>query len=318
MAPKRATRSNIAPETTNTTSVTNAQLQAMINQGVTAALAARDANTNGVDSHNSGTYSSMFGCLFQLVGELLIVVMIRLLSVPGGLRLREIRLLVIRDLGIGLWLGNCVVDVYWLLWFFVDLLVCLALARGDVIVGREVMVLVWILFVEVSVVRCYVSWGVMYWVDCVVTCYSALDSGAVSSGWFGLWVWLRGFLLDEGCGFGDIRGLGQWLLVLVSGRQLLAGRINMLFRDRRAHVRTTRLMETEARMPREAWGRSMDASDLVRAEVMSLRTIVLAQQSQIRELQTADRRRQTVITRWEASSQEAEVSYSHSYLALKA
>ncbi|GJS79894.1 putative reverse transcriptase domain-containing protein [Tanacetum coccineum] len=56
MAPKRATRSNIAPETTNTTSVTNAQLQAMINQGVTAALAARDAdrNTNGDDSHISG------------------------------------------------------------------------------------------------------------------------------------------------------------------------------------------------------------------------------------------------------------------------
>ncbi|GJT03808.1 putative reverse transcriptase domain-containing protein [Tanacetum coccineum] len=55
MAPKRATRSNIAPETTNTTSVTNAQLQAMINQGVTTALAARDANMNGIDSHNSGT-----------------------------------------------------------------------------------------------------------------------------------------------------------------------------------------------------------------------------------------------------------------------
>ncbi|GJR57053.1 hypothetical protein Tco_1499215 [Tanacetum coccineum] len=44
------------------------------------------------------------------------------------------------------------------------------------------------------------------------------------------------------------------------------------------------------------WGRSMDASDLARAEVMSLRTTVLAQQSQIRELQSADRRRQTVIT----------------------
>ncbi|GJT13796.1 reverse transcriptase domain-containing protein [Tanacetum coccineum] len=57
MAPKRAMRSNIAPETTNTTSVTNAQLQAMIDQGVTAALAARDANrnTNGDDIHNSGT-----------------------------------------------------------------------------------------------------------------------------------------------------------------------------------------------------------------------------------------------------------------------
>ncbi|GKA63880.1 reverse transcriptase domain-containing protein [Tanacetum coccineum] len=57
MAPKRATRSNTTPETTNTTSVTNAQLQAMIDQGVTVALAARDAdrNTNDDDSHNSGT-----------------------------------------------------------------------------------------------------------------------------------------------------------------------------------------------------------------------------------------------------------------------
>ncbi|GJT64345.1 hypothetical protein Tco_1015825 [Tanacetum coccineum] len=52
-----------------------------------------------------------------------------------------------------------------------------------------------------------------------------------------------------------------------SGRQLLVGWINMLFRDRRAH-----------------------------AQVMSLRTTVLAQQSQIRELQSADRKRQTVIT----------------------
>ncbi|GKE28385.1 hypothetical protein Tco_1443769 [Tanacetum coccineum] len=66
-----------------------------------------------------------------------------------------------------------------------------------------------------------------------------------------------------------------------SGRQLLAGRLNMLFRDRRAHARTARLMETKARMSKEAWGRS---SDLACAEVMSLRTTVLAQQSQIREL----------------------------------
>ncbi|GKB43120.1 hypothetical protein Tco_0888062 [Tanacetum coccineum] len=51
------------------------------------------------------------------------------------------------------------------------------------------------------------------------------------------------------------------------GRQLLAGRLNMLFRDRRAH-----------------------------AQVMSLHTTVLAQQLEIRELQSADHRRQTVIT----------------------
>ncbi|GJZ99824.1 hypothetical protein Tco_0672375, partial [Tanacetum coccineum] len=65
-------------------------------------------------------------------------------------------------------------------------------------------------------------------------------------------------------------------------------------RDRRAHARTARLMESEARMSREAWVLSMDASDLARAEVMSLRTTVLAQQAQIRELQSADRRRQTM------------------------
>ncbi|GJU89261.1 hypothetical protein Tco_1301684 [Tanacetum coccineum] len=67
-------------------------------------------------------------------------------------------------------------------------------------------------------------------------------------------------------------------------------------RDRRVHARTARLMETEARMSIEAWGRSMYVSDLTRIEVMSLRTIVLAQQSEIRELQSADRRRKTVIT----------------------
>ncbi|GKA06868.1 putative reverse transcriptase domain-containing protein [Tanacetum coccineum] len=58
MAPKKRT-TRLNPETTTTTpattSVTNAQLKAMIDQGITAALAARDANTNGVDSHNSGT-----------------------------------------------------------------------------------------------------------------------------------------------------------------------------------------------------------------------------------------------------------------------
>ncbi|GJZ79155.1 hypothetical protein Tco_0643992 [Tanacetum coccineum] len=40
---------------TTTTTVTNAQLQAMIDQGVSAALAARDATRNGTDSHSSGT-----------------------------------------------------------------------------------------------------------------------------------------------------------------------------------------------------------------------------------------------------------------------
>ncbi|GKB97396.1 hypothetical protein Tco_0983533 [Tanacetum coccineum] len=49
----------------------------------------------------------------------------------------------------------------------------------------------------------------------------------------------------------------------------MVGRLNMLYRDRRAHA----CMEAEARMSREAWGRSMDASDLARAEVMSLQML---------------------------------------------
>nr|GEX83594.1 putative reverse transcriptase domain-containing protein [Tanacetum cinerariifolium] len=52
---KRTTRSTPTPALETTTSVTNAQLQAMIDQGVTAALAARDAARNGNDSHTSGT-----------------------------------------------------------------------------------------------------------------------------------------------------------------------------------------------------------------------------------------------------------------------
>nr|GFD44011.1 hypothetical protein [Tanacetum cinerariifolium] len=36
-------------------------------------------------------------------------------------------------------------------------------------------------------------------------------------------------------------------------QQMLAGRLNMLFRDRRAHAHTRLLMEEEARMSRDAW-----------------------------------------------------------------
>ncbi|GJW15749.1 putative reverse transcriptase domain-containing protein [Tanacetum coccineum] len=56
MPPRKAPRTRTTPAiTTTNTFVTNAQLQAMIDQGVTTALAARDANRNGDDSHTSGT-----------------------------------------------------------------------------------------------------------------------------------------------------------------------------------------------------------------------------------------------------------------------
>nr|GFB65035.1 hypothetical protein [Tanacetum cinerariifolium] len=69
-------------------------------------------------------------------------------------------------------------------------------------------------------------------------------------------------------------------------RQLLAGRLNMLFRNRRAHAYTRHLMETEARMSREAWVRATDASDLV----------MVRRQTVISELLRIDHRRSTEIS----------------------
>ncbi|GJS30531.1 putative reverse transcriptase domain-containing protein [Tanacetum coccineum] len=51
-------------------------------------------------------------------------------------------------------------------------------------------------------------------------------------------------------------------------------------------------METEARLSREAWLQSMDASDTTRFEVRALRTTVLVQQTKIAGLRVADRTRQ--------------------------
>ncbi|GKE39028.1 hypothetical protein Tco_1462433, partial [Tanacetum coccineum] len=99
--------------------------------------------------------------------------------------------------------------------------------------------------------------------------------------------------------------------------QLMAGRLNMLYRDRRAHARTARLMEAEAKMSREAWGRSMDASDLARAEVMSLRTQVVAQQAVITELHAADRRRQAAITEMLAADRRRQQQFTKALKLLK-
>ncbi|GJS38928.1 reverse transcriptase domain-containing protein [Tanacetum coccineum] len=53
---RKAPRTRTTPATTTTTTpVTSAQLKALIDQGVTDALAARDASRNGDDSHTSGT-----------------------------------------------------------------------------------------------------------------------------------------------------------------------------------------------------------------------------------------------------------------------
>ncbi|GJS09331.1 putative reverse transcriptase domain-containing protein [Tanacetum coccineum] len=75
-------------------------------------------------------------------------------------------------------------------------------------------------------------------------------------------------------------------------RSQLRGRVNLLYRDRPVHRRLAVMIEREAKMAREAWGLSMDASDYARSDVMSLRTTVVAQSALISELQLADHRRQ--------------------------
>nr|GEW32405.1 hypothetical protein [Tanacetum cinerariifolium] len=57
----------------------------------------------------------------------------------------------------------------------------------------------------------------------------------------------------------------------------LRGRVNLLYRDRHVHRHLVVMIEKEARMAREAWGLSMDASDNAHSDVMSLRTTLVTQ-----------------------------------------
>nr|GFD22396.1 hypothetical protein [Tanacetum cinerariifolium] len=63
----------------------------------------------------------------------------------------------------------------------------------------------------------------------------------------------------------------------------------MLFRDRRAHAYTRQLMETEARISKEAWVRATDASDLVYGEtvISELLRIDHRRSTETSELRTA-------------------------------
>ncbi|GKE40245.1 hypothetical protein Tco_1463650, partial [Tanacetum coccineum] len=79
-------------------------------------------------------------------------------------------------------------------------------------------------------------------------------------------------------------------------RALLRARVNILDSDRPFHRRTTVLMEEEGSLSRAAWAQSMDACDQTHSEGILLRTTVMAQQSEIAELQAANRRRQSVIS----------------------
>ncbi|GJY84076.1 putative reverse transcriptase domain-containing protein [Tanacetum coccineum] len=71
-------------------------------------------------------------------------------------------------------------------------------------------------------------------------------------------------------------------------------RVETLVDDGHYHYETARLLDQEALVSREAWGRSMEVSYMARSEIMALRSIVMSQQTVISQLQAADRRSQIV------------------------
>ncbi|GJU39374.1 hypothetical protein Tco_1192331 [Tanacetum coccineum] len=71
-------------------------------------------------------------------------------------------------------------------------------------------------------------------------------------------------------------------------------RVETLGDDSQYHYETARLLDQEALVSREAWGRSIEVSYMTRSEIMALRSVVMGQQAVISQLQAADRRSQAV------------------------
>ncbi|GKA01683.1 putative ribonuclease H-like domain-containing protein [Tanacetum coccineum] len=87
--------------------------------------------------------------------------------------------------------------------------------------------------------------------------------------------------------------------------------------DRPVHHRLAVMIEKEARMAREDWGLSIDASDYVRSDVMSLRTTIVGQRALILELQLADHKRQGVIKELLAAYHQRQVQLTKALKLLK-
>ncbi|GKB66526.1 hypothetical protein Tco_0927938 [Tanacetum coccineum] len=77
-------------------------------------------------------------------------------------------------------------------------------------------------------------------------------------------------------------------------RQRAEERVETLGDDSQYHYETARLLDQEALVSREAWGRSIEVSYMARSEIMALRSVVMGQQAVISQLQAADRRSQAV------------------------
>ncbi|GJV66645.1 hypothetical protein Tco_1482154 [Tanacetum coccineum] len=70
--------------------------------------------------------------------------------------------------------------------------------------------------------------------------------------------------------------------------------VETLFDDSQYHYETSQLLDQEALVSREAWGRSIEVSYMTRSEILALRSVVIGQQAVISQLQAADRKSQVV------------------------
>ncbi|GKD03831.1 putative reverse transcriptase domain-containing protein [Tanacetum coccineum] len=68
--------------------------------------------------------------------------------------------------------------------------------------------------------------------------------------------------------------------------------VGTLVDDSQYHYETTRLLDQEALVSREAWGCSIEVSYMTHSEIMELRSVVMGQQAVISQLQAADRKSQ--------------------------
>nr|GEV50560.1 hypothetical protein [Tanacetum cinerariifolium] len=101
-------------------------------------------------------------------------------------------------------------------------------------------------------------------------------------------------------------------------RSQLRGRVNLLYRDRHVHRYLAVMIEREARMARQAWVLSMNARDNAHSDVMSLRTMFVAQHALILDLQAADLRRQGAIKELLATDHKRQVQLTNALRALAA
>ncbi|GKB77765.1 hypothetical protein Tco_0944660 [Tanacetum coccineum] len=83
------------------------------------------------------------------------------------------------------------------------------------------------------------------------------------------------------------------------------------------HYETARLLDQEALVSREAWGRSIEVSYMTRSEILALRSVVIGQQAVISQLQAADRKSQVVTLEMLQADYQRQVQLAEALKLLK-